>query len=154
MDNLEKALDEFGREFIKELTTQLLNADKKATGDLINSLDYQVVETIDGFMLNILSSPYLNYVDKGRKPGIAPPSSKFIKWIDARNIKWKDKKGKIIPKESVAFLIARSIGRKGIKPTNVIQKTINNIFTNKQKILEQAAIKDIEALIEKILIIS
>lgn len=148
-----KALNEIGREVVKELTNQLLSADKKATSNLINSLDYEVVDTIDGFFINLLASPYLKYVDEGRKPGKMPPPSKLYNWIDAKSIRFKNKKGKLISKESTAFLIARSIGKKGIKPTNVIQKTINNIYSNKLKILEQAAIEDINALIDKILVI-
>lgn len=152
-ENLKKALDELGGELVKELTTQLLKADKKATGNLINSLDYQVVETIDGFFVNLLASDYLKYVDEGRKPGKMPPPLRFLKWIQVRNIKFKDKKGKIIKPESTAFLIARSIGKKGIKPTDVIRKSIDSIYSNKLKLIEQAAIEDIEALIEKIIVI-
>lgn len=153
MDNLEKALNEIGRDLVKELTNQLIKADKSATGNLINSLDYQVVETIDGFFINLLASPYLKYVDEGRRPGKMPPPNKLINWIDQKSIRFTNKRGKLISKESTAFLIARSIGKKGIKPTHVIQKSIDSIYSNKMKLIEQAAIEDIEALIEKILVI-
>lgn len=153
MDNLKKALEELGVDFIKELTNQLIAADKKATGELINSLDYRVVEVLDNFLLTITSAPYLKWVDEGRRPGKMPPPSKFLKWIDARNIKFKDKKGKFISKQSTAFLIARSIGKKGIKPSNVIRKTIDSIYSNKMQLLEQAASRDIKALIDKILVL-
>lgn len=149
--NLKGALEDLGADFIKELTNQLLSADKNATGDLIRSLDYDVVETIDGFFLNILSSDYLKYVDEGRKPGKMPPPSKFIKWINAKGIKFKNKKGKIISKESTAFVIARSIGKKGIKPTNIIRKTIDSVYSSKIELLERAAIEDIYVLIDKLL---
>lgn len=151
-ENLKAALNELGVDFIKELTKQLLSADKKATGQLINSLDYKVVEVFDELLLNILADDYLKFVDEGRKPGKMPPSKVFFRWIDARGIKFKNKKGKFISKESTAFLIARSIGRNGIKPTNVIRKTIDSVYSNKIQLLEKAAAKDIEALIEKILV--
>ena len=137
---------------VKELTKQLLNANKKATGSLIKSLDYKVVQTVDGFILNLLSDEHLGFVDRGRKPGKMPPPSKLDKWIVVRGIAPRDKKGKFISRKSIQFLIARSIGKKGIKPTNVIRKSIDSIYSNKMKLLEQAAVKDIEALIEKILI--
>ena len=152
-DNLKKSLEELGVDFIKELTNQLLAADKKATGQLINSLDYKVVEVLDNLLLTILSEPYLKYIDEGRKPGRMPPSQVFIRWIDAKGIVFKNKKGKIIKKESTAFLIARSIGKNGIKPTNIIRKTIDNVYSNKTALLEKAAAKDVEALLEKILVI-
>lgn len=153
MDNLRKALNELGVDFIKELTNQLLAADKKATGQLINSLDYKVVDLLDNLLLTISAEPYLKWIDEGRKPGKMPPSQVFFKWIDARGIVFKNKSGKIIKKESTAFLIARSIGKKGIKPTNVIRKTIDKIYSTKTTLLEKAAAKDIQALIQKIIVI-
>lgn len=149
-ENLKSAMEQIGVDLVKELTKQLLNADKKATGNLIKSLDYKVVETVDGFFLNLLAADYLNIVDQGRKPGKMPPPSKLDKWIVVRGIAPRDKKGKFISRKSVQFLIARSIGKKGIKPTNVIRKSIDSIYSNKIKLLEKAVVKDIEALIEKI----
>jgi len=151
-DNLKIALDELGVDFINELTNQLLAADKKATGQLISSLNYKVVDVLDNLLLTISAEPYLKFIDEGRKPGKMPPSQVFFKWIDARGIVFKNNKGKIIKKESTAFLIARSIGKKGIKPTNVIRKTIDKIYSTKTQLLEKAAAKDIEALIQKILV--
>lgn len=151
-DNLKSALEQVGIDLVKELTKQLLNADKKASGNLIKSLDYKVVETIDGFLLNLLAADYLTFVDQGRKPGKMPPPSKLDKWIVVRGIAPRDKKGRFISRKSIQFLIARSIGKKGIKPTNVIRKSIDSIYSNKIKLLEKAAVEDIEALIQKILI--
>jgi hypothetical protein len=149
-ENLKSALEQVGIDLVKELTKQLLNADKKASGNLIKSLDYKVVETVDGFILNLLAADYLNTVDQGRKPGKMPPPSKLDKWIVIRGIAPRDKKGKFISRKSIQFLIARSIGKNGIKPTNVIRKSIDSIYSNKIKLLEQAAVKDIVELIEKI----
>jgi hypothetical protein len=151
-DNLKRTLNELGVDFVKELTNQLLDADKKATGKLINSLKYKVVEVLDNLLLTISAEPYLKWIDEGRKPGKMPPSKVFIKWIDARGIIFRNENGKIIKKESTAFLIARSIGEKGIKPTNVIRKTIDKIYSTKTQLLEKAAAKDIVALIQKILV--
>ena len=64
-ENLKSALEQVGIDLVKELTKQLLNADKKASGNLIKSLDYKVVETVDGFILNLLAADYLNTVDQG-----------------------------------------------------------------------------------------
>ena len=40
-ENLKSALEQVGIDLVKELTKQLLNADKKASGNLIKSLDYK-----------------------------------------------------------------------------------------------------------------
>ena len=77
-DNLKIALDELGVDFINELTNQLLAADKKATGQLINSLNYKVVDVLDNLLLTISAEPYLKFIDEGRKPGKMPPSQVFL----------------------------------------------------------------------------
>jgi len=146
--NLKKALDEVGRDLVKTMVKKLIEADKDATGKLIKSVDYKVVETANGVIVQLLSADYLKNVDEGRRPGAKQPPSKALdRWIVARGIAPRDKKGKFISRQSVKFLIARSISKNGIKPTNVIKNTINEVYTNKQKLLVEAAGKDIEALI-------
>lgn len=156
--SMKGAFTEIGKALIAELTKQLLNADKKASGKLIRSLDYKVIEQVNGLLLQLRAAPYLKYVDQGvngtRSVYTTPYgfrgmiSVKAIKpWIKARGIKFKG-----MTDDQAAFVIARSIGRKGIKPTNVIKKSIDNIFNNKKKLLERAAITDIEDMINKIMI--
>jgi hypothetical protein len=84
----------------------------------INSLDYEVLETINGLVLKIIADDYLQYVDQGRRPGKRPPQRAILKWVENKNITIK----KQTPSQT-AFVIARSIGKKGIKPTNVLKKT-------------------------------
>ncbi len=144
---LKKALNELGKDFVLELTKQLLNADKKATGDLIRSLDYKVVETVDGLFLEIIALDYLKYVDEGRRPGLRPPIKAIQHWVNVKGIQFKGLK----PNQT-AFVIANSIAKKGIKPTNVIKKSMDNIFNNKMQLLADASVEDIQELIKKILI--
>jgi hypothetical protein len=152
--NLKKALDEVGKDLVKTMVKKLIEADKKATGNLIRSVDYKVVETANGVIVQLLSEDYLTNVDEGRRPGAKqPPTKSLDRWVVAKGIAPRDDKGKFISRQSLKFLIARSIGKKGIKPTNVIKKTINEVYTNKQKLIEKAAIEDINALIDKIMIV-
>ena len=151
MEKLRKAMDELGEETVKELIKQLIKADKKATGQLIKSIDYRVIEASDDFIVQILAEDYLDIVDKGRRKGAKQPPMKALdKWVIAKRIAPRDKKGRFIPRESVKFLIARSISKNGIKPTNVIRKTIDEIYSKKIKLLEKAAVEDIEMMIDKI----
>ena len=98
-------------------------------------------------MIQVISGSYLEYVDKGRKPGKQPPQSAIKKWIDIRGI--SPDKG--MTKDGLAFVIARSIGRKGIQPTGVIKKSMANVMKSKE-ILSKAAGKDVEKYIKNILI--
>jgi hypothetical protein len=146
--NLKKALDEVGKDLVKTMVKKLIDANKEATGKLIRSVDYKLVETANGVIVQLLAADYLKVVDEGRRPGAKQPPTKALdRWVIAKGIAPRDKKGKFISRESVKFLIARSIGKKGIKPTNVITKTINEVYANKQKLIVEAAGKDIENLI-------
>lgn len=144
---LKKAVDKLGKEYILELSKQLIDADKKASGKLLRSLDYNVIEVLGNLMVRIKAESYLMVVDKGRRPGKMPPVSPIKKWIDQRKIKPKD-----MTTDQLAFVIASSIKKKGIKPTNVIQRSIDNILRNKTKILAEAASKDVMDQLNKILI--
>lgn len=152
--NLLKEFDDLGQELVKTLVKNLLKADKKATGNLIKSIDYKLVEKADKFIIELLAADYLTNVDEGRRKGAKqPPTSALDKWVVIKKIAPRDSKGRFISRESVKFLIARSISRNGIKPTNVIQKTINEVYAKKQSLIEKAAIEDINALIDKIMIV-
>lgn len=152
--NLQKALDEVGKDLVKTMVKKLIEADKVATGRLIKSVDYKVVETANGVIVQLLSEDYLTNVDEGRRPGAKqPPTKSLDRWVVAKGIAPRDDKGKFISRQSLKFLIARSIAKNGIKPTNVIKNTINEVYTNKQKLIEKAAIEDINALIDKIMVV-
>lgn len=152
--NIETSLNLLGDEYIKELSKQLIQLDKVATGNLLRSLDYKVLKGVEGmFSLVIKADSYLKFVDAGRKAsGKMPPSKPIERWVVARNIKFKNKKGKYLTKESTAFLIARSLKTKNIKPTNVLKITLGNILNYKTKILKDGARADFENLVNSIVL--
>ena len=144
-----QALKEFGAEYIKELTKQLIIADKKATGELIASLNYKLVESTNEILLQIIATEYLKWVDSGRKPGKMPPVQPIIKWAKVRNI--QPTKGKYKTIEQVGWAIAKSIEKKGIKPTNVLDKAKTNLFNNKSLMnkISRGGLLDLNDLINK-----
>ena len=144
---LKKVVDSVGSDFISQITIELLAADKSASGALINSLNYEIIEVLGNLMIRLNAESYLINVDQGRRPGKQPPSAVIRKWIDLRGIKPTNG----ISKDGLAFVIARSIGRKGIQPTYVIQKAKDNILKTKKDILARAAQKDVVDALNKIL---
>lgn len=144
--NLKNQLDALGREYVAELTQQLISADKVASGNLINSLDYEVLETVNGLVLKIIADDYLKFVDEGRRPGKRPPQKAILKWVEQRGIKIKKQTS-----SQTAFVIARSIGKKGIKPTNVLKKTQQAIFRNIQALTSRGIELDIQEYIKNLL---
>lgn len=133
MDNknliYDNQLDKFGRFYIKTLVQQLIKHRKKSSGQLINSLKYEVRRDAEKILFVIKSEEYLNYVDKGvngtqRSRGSQfsyrtkkPPISEISKWTQLKGL----------PK-SAAFGIRENIFRFGIKPTNVIKETNDIVY--------------------------
>lgn len=115
---LKEALEIFGKEYIEELGNNLLKLDKKASGELLRSLDSRVITTAFGtrYTIEILGADYLKFVDEGRRAGKQPPLSAIRRWVRLKGIN-----------EASAYPIARSIGERGIKATNVIEKTLRDV---------------------------
>lgn len=153
-DNLKVAMEKYGEELIIELAAQLRTADKVATGNLVRSLDYDLIEALNTIVVNIKAENYLTYVDGGRRRGKkAPPQEAILKWVNVKPLpRWRDKKGRFISKKSQAFLIARSISKKGIKPTNVISKSIRKVQKIQAKLIAEASAADIRELVKNVLV--
>lgn len=126
-----QALDEFGKLYVKTLKQQLLLTQpfpKNATGKLQNSINYKLVQKEDNWSLELLSEDYLKFVDKGvsgtQRRYNTPYSYKTKKPPISVIQQWTRVKG--IPQEA-AYPIQNKIFRFGLKPTNVINKTIREI---------------------------
>ena len=61
MNNLLKVFDDLGDELVRTLVKNLLNANKKATGQLIKSIDYRVVQKANEVIVELISADYLKY---------------------------------------------------------------------------------------------
>lgn len=148
-----KLLNMMGKEFVDDLKKELKILNKDATGNLINSLNYKVSEINNEWYIEIISADYLIYVDKGRKPGKRPPIKDIKPWVEARGIKIPKLKGGFITSESAAYIIAKSIGDKGIKPLNFIQRVQTDLFQRYEVKIKIALKQDYEEYIKKIILV-
>ena len=149
-ENLRHILDDIGNEVVDHLRQSLQDKGKDATGALSSSIGYTITEGPSGLTLNITSLDYLKNVNDGRKPGKMPPPSKIVPWVKARGIKMTSKSGGIVSTDSMAFIIARSIGEKGIKPTNVLSETQQWIVDNKLPQIADSVTKDINDMVKNL----
>ena len=69
------------------------------------------------FTIELKAEDYLKYVDGGRRKGTYPPLSAIQKWVDLKGIS-----------RSAVFPIMRKIKEEGIKPTNVISKSLDQVL--------------------------
>jgi hypothetical protein len=126
-----------------------------ASGTLEKSLKYRL--QIKGQSVNISiyakgkASKYFLAREDGRKPGKQPPVSAILDWMRIKPIKLRDKEsGKFKKptealKKQVAFLIARKIGREGIKGWKAFDYAMENIWDEYEAKIFEAFGKDFGA---------
>ena len=142
-----QALDEFGKLYVKTLRDELLNTKpfpKRASGELIRSINYKLINTPEGTDIQLLAEDYLTFVDKGvsgTEKKYNTPYSYRTKYPKISEIqKWVRLKG--IPQEHV-YPLAHKIFRFGNKPNNLINKTIRFIeYRSKWKTKFEGEIAD------------
>jgi len=141
---LERYLNSFGKQIVKQAKENLSAADKK--GALANSIDFFVVKKGGSITVRFKMNSYGAFVDKGvsgtktkrsykdykgksksspfKYKAKQPPSGIIEKWIKRKGLKGRDKKGRFITHKSLSFLIARSIKKKGIQGISFFQKPL------------------------------
>jgi hypothetical protein len=129
-----------------------------ASGTLEKSLKYRL--QIKGQNINVSvyakgkASQYFLARENGRKPGKQPPVDAILEWMRIKPIKLRDKEsGKFKKptealKRQVAFLIARKIGREGIKGWKAFDYAMENIWDEYESKVVAAYAKDFTATIE------
>jgi len=127
-----------------------------ASGTLEKSLRYRL--KIKGKEVNVSiyakgkASQYFLARENGRRPGATPPPvSAILEWMRIKPIKLRDKEsGKFQKptealKKQVAFLIARKIGRDGIKGWKAFDYAYENIWDEYEAKIFEAFGKDFGA---------
>ena len=129
MSEFKKALEKYAKYVIQQSRSNLTKKKNNASKQLYNSLEYK----IQGDKISFLSEDYGQFIDKGVKGAKAtypessaspfryttkqPPSKVFDKWSIRKGIAPRDKQGRFVSRQSLNFLIARSIKNKGIRAT-------------------------------------
>lgn len=106
----------YGNRIVQSLKEKLTDKKINASGDLSTSIRFEVDEA----GLRIYAADYVYFVNYGRKPGKMPPRDSIMDWIDDKHLTYD------IPKDSLAFLIQRKIGKEGTEATNFIEEVITD----------------------------
>ena len=116
--DIENLLNQYGEEIRLAIKKRLEGDNKVATGKAANTL----IKKVTPNSLTIEGWKYIEVISGGREPGKkAPPVGKIMEWIDAKkgiNVKSGRKK-------SLAFIIAKRIGERGIKGNNMLTEIKN-----------------------------
>ena len=140
-DNIQDLLNDFRSNVIREAKRNLTS--QNTSGRLSKSLKSYVKESKNSIQISFEMEDYGFFQDRGvqgTKSGKSldgykytnkmPPPKAFDKWIVKKGFKdtIRDKKGRFVKRKGLAFIIARSIFEKGIKPTLFFTKPFEKFY--------------------------
>lgn len=131
---VQSVLTKFARYVVQQAKSNLTRQKRNSSGDLYNSLQYQLNVSPNSFSLSFKMADYGEYQDKGVKGAKStyssaagspykytnkmPPASAFSQWVVKKGLDGvRNEKGQFVKRKSLQFAIARSIYNKGIPAT-------------------------------------
>jgi hypothetical protein len=137
-DAINKTLENYGIDITSEIKDILEKSNVKASGDLINSINYKIEKDSKGYSLVIEFNDYGDFVLKGRKPNSTPPPiAPIIKWTKLKGLD-----------EKLAYPIAKGIGKNGIKPFDFLFPFFNKLNRFSRELENNVAL-EIETILTK-----
>lgn len=132
-DRLQRAADEAheqsARELVGEVRAQIIGVGAVASKALLNSISKQFENRGVVKAWSIGSDlDYGVYVERGRPSGTAPPTDAILRWMTIKRIEPLTR--------GVAFVIARSIGKRGIKGRFPFRRALEAHIPRMQEIFE------------------
>lgn len=128
IDSIRSILDSNGQMLIRNLQKDLEVKKTNASSTLSKSLKFVTEVNQTSVIGTLYAEDYWVFVNEGRKAGKRPPISAIEKWIKEKPIQLND-----ISETSLAFLIARKIGKEGTKGTKVFTNNTTVVLNNLQK---------------------
>jgi hypothetical protein len=159
---VQKALERFRDHVVSISKRNLTNKQKNSSKKLYNSIQGKVKANPNSFELEFSMEDYGVFQDAGVSgtkkkyntpysyKSKMPPVKAFDKWLVRKGIAPRDK-GKFTSRKSLAFLIARSVYRNGIKPSLFFTKPFEAAYKNlPQELIDKYGLDAIELFNEQI----
>ena len=144
-----KALNDFGQKIVENYKAEL-EACNYQDGQLYRTLSYSIKMDNSSWLISISLEEYWKYIEAGRRAGAKmPPVSAIENWIKVKQIiphSMTLKSGKtVIPTiPQLSFLIARSIGRRGIAPKPLFKNSFEAAKKQFIQVIKDAITQDIK----------
>ena len=151
--NVVQFLNDFGKELADKYQRKLVNDDAVSSGKLLNSIKFIFKKNNTSFEISMEMAEYWKYVENGRKRGKFPPISAIREWVKVKPVMPRPYNGKLPTENQLAFLISRSIAKKGIRPKPIFNDTLDDAMNDFENGLEDAFTKDIENEMDKITVL-
>jgi len=136
-----EALQEFEQRVVEASKDNLQRTNKNVSGKLDDSIKGEVKQMPNSIRVFFQMDNYGWFQDqgvRGVKSGKSlsnfsykskmPPSKVFDKWTIRKGLAPRDKKGRLLKRKSLNFLIARSVFHHGIKPSMFFTKPFESAF--------------------------
>jgi hypothetical protein len=159
---VQKALERFRDHVVSISKRNLTNKQKNSSKKLYNSIQGKVKANPNSFEVEFTMEDYGVFQDAGVSgtkkkyntpysyKSKMPPSKAFDKWLVKKGIAPRDN-GKFTSRKSLAFLIARSVYRNGIKPSLFFTKPFEAAYKNlPQELIDKYGLDAIELFNEQI----
>jgi hypothetical protein len=154
----QEALEAFKKFVIQQARTRLSKNNKNISKKLYDSLDGIIKVTPNAIQVQFLMEEYGLYQDKGVSgtqkkyntpysyTSKMPPIKPLAEWAKTKNIRLRDEQGKYKKGNynTIGYLIARSIYRKGIKPSLFFTKPFEQGFKKLPEELAKTFALDID----------
>jgi hypothetical protein len=163
----QKALNKFAKYVVSQSKANLTRQKRNASGNLRNSLDYDLTVSKNSFSLEFIMTEYGMFVDEGVRGSKSTypesrdsrfqytgrfktiPTAALDKWVIRKGIKGvRDEKGRFIKRDSLKYVIAKSIYEKGIRASMFFTKPFEKAFLNLPQEVIDAYALDIDDLLE------
>lgn len=138
-----EVLREFAIRLRNEYQDKLIQDNKIATGELLNSVDYVIEKNDRAISVSLKLEDYWKWVEEGRKPGKFPPPDAILSWLRVKPIIPDERTGRIPDERQLAYLIGRKIATDGIEPGYQLRYTKERLFREFENRIEEAITQDI-----------
>jgi len=109
-------VNERGKTFIVNIKQDLISEGKSATGNLVKGTKGTTKVSGTKVIFEGVAPDYYIFVDKGRRAGAKmPPIKPIQQWIKQKGL------------DLNAFAVAKSIAKKGIKPTRIYTRAVEEL---------------------------
>lgn len=150
LENVFSTLEEYAREVRNKYQDNLITNNRIASGNLLNSVEYQVVYNGVEYEVQLRLQDYWKYIEYGTRPHF-PPMDKILEWVMVKPVLPRpDANGRIPTPKQLAYLIARKISRKGTEGSHDLEDAITEINERYRDKLVYSLQKDMSVLMKVI----
>lgn len=154
-DHLREVLERYAVALRNEYQDNLIRSDRVASGDLLNTVEYEVKDKNGTYTVSLRLQDYWKWVESGRPPtergGNGDLRTAILEWIKIKPVlPHPDKYSKLPTPQQLAYLISRKIHNEGYEGTQDLRKATDSVWDRFVYEIYEAIDKDWDSALIKI----